>query len=340
MTTRRTHPLLELDEELGALIPEARHEQARAQLQVEVHRLAPGPLAAARMATTNPEHVGLLLLDGVVSREVVVSDTVSTELLGPGDVVRPWAIHDEVPMLKLEIRWSALTESRVAVLDRRFAGRLTQWPEVNSVLIDRLNERAQRLAVTQAISQLNRVDRRILALFWHLADRWGRMTSDGVLVPLTLSHRMLGQLVGARRPTVSTAVAKLAERDELIRRDNGTWVIRGEPVGLPSGEARRVVPIRRRLIGAESGDEPLGSSLSPHPDETQDQAAVAGAAGAELRAALSRLRDDSAVQVEQLRETARRSEEMVRTSTQRANVRRQEREKRFRRRDGDPAKPR
>ena len=60
---------------------------------------------------------------------------------------------------------------------------------------------------TQAISQLVRVDRRLLALFWHLAERWGRVTGDGVLVPLTLSHRMLSQLVGARRPTVSTALS-------------------------------------------------------------------------------------------------------------------------------------
>ena len=68
MTTRRTHPLLELDAELGALLPDARHEQARAQLQVEVHRLAPGPLAADPLAATNPEHVGLLLLDGSFAR--------------------------------------------------------------------------------------------------------------------------------------------------------------------------------------------------------------------------------------------------------------------------------
>ena len=79
--------------------------------------------------------------------------------------------------------------------------------------VERLTQRAQRLAVTQAISQLNRVDRRLLTLFWHLAERWGRMTPDGVLIPLTLSHRMLSQLVGARRPTVSTALAELAERE-------------------------------------------------------------------------------------------------------------------------------
>jgi len=328
MTMRRTHSLLELDEELGELVPEARLGAAHVQLQVEVHRLAAGPLSAT-MAEASPEHVGLLLLEGVVSREVVVSDTVSTELLGPGDVVRPWTMHGDNQMLQLEIRWNALTESRVAVLDRRFAGRLTQWPEVNSVLIDRLNERAQRLAVTQAISQLNRVDRRILALFWHLADRWGRVTPDGVLVPLTLSHRMLGQLVGARRPTVSTAVAKLAERGDLCRRDNGTWIVKGEPVGLPAGDAQRVVPIRRRLIGQEPVPEPAGNGAGEvTPQEAQRL--ITSASAAELRATVARLRSDSIHHVEQLRTIATQSEEMVRISREGARARAAQRQSRRR----------
>jgi Crp-like helix-turn-helix domain len=56
-----------------------------------------------------------------------------------------------------------------------------------------------------------------MALFWHLAERWGRVSGNGVLVPLALTHRILGQLVGARRPTVSTALRELANREQLIR---------------------------------------------------------------------------------------------------------------------------
>ncbi len=265
MTPRRTLPLLDLDPDLGQLLSGERRAEAHAQLQVEARRLPEGPWSAGRLAGTNPEHVGLLLLEGVVSREVVVADTVSTELLGPGDVLRPWAMNEAPSLLRTTVRWNALTECRVAVLDRRFGNRLSQWPEVNSLLIDRLNDRAQRLATTQAISQLNRVDRRLLALFWHLAERWGRITTDGVAVPLTLSHRMLGQLVGARRPTVSTAIGELARRDELVRRPNGTWLLKGDPAGLPSGEAVRIIPIRRKLIGREpfTGPSPRDRPAEP-----------------------------------------------------------------------------
>src|SRR5215216_6173303 len=211
MSQRRKLPLLDVDPDLGALLPDDRLDAARRDLDAEVYRLAQGPWSVGG-DDANPEHVGLLLVDGVIARELVVSDTVSTELLGPGDVVRPWSLQESPALLQLTVRWIALTESRVAVLDRRFGAHLARWPEVNAALIDRVNGRAKRLAVTQAISQLNRVDRRLLALFWHLAERWGRMTKDGVAVPLTLSHRMLGQLVGARRPPVTSSCAAATGR--------------------------------------------------------------------------------------------------------------------------------
>ena len=122
-----------------------------------------------------------------------------------------------------------LSPITVAVLDRRFAAELAAAPRSPRVLFDRLGERSIRLATTQAISQLTRVDRRLRALFWHLAERWGRVGGEGVDRPLALTHRILGQLVGARRPTVSTALSELAERDELVRRPDGSWLLRGRP---------------------------------------------------------------------------------------------------------------
>ena len=103
--------------------------------------------------------------------------------------------------------------------------------------------------MTQAIAQLNGVDRRVLALFWHLAERWGHISSAGIEVPLRTPHRMVAQAVGARRPTVSTAIANLQARDELTRRLDGGWVLHGEPVGMPNDEVRRVVALRRRRPG-------------------------------------------------------------------------------------------
>ena len=226
--------LLEADPDLGVLLSDARRAEAERELVVRTHRLAVGPWDVTRLTGANADHVGLLILDGVLSRELIVADHVSAELLGPGDLVRPWQGTARASLLPVDALWSVLSTLTVAVLDRRFAAEAARYPELTAALLDRMSERSLRLATTQAISQLTRVDRRLKALFWHLAERWGRVSGDGVIVPLALTHRILGQLVGARRPTVSTALSELAERDELVRRPDGSWLLRGDP---PDAEA-------------------------------------------------------------------------------------------------------
>jgi CRP/FNR family cyclic AMP-dependent transcriptional regulator len=250
MTDRRA-PLLDLDPDLGELMQDGRLAAAHHALICTVHTLKPGPWDAERLRDTGPEHVGLMVVEGLIAREVVLSDNVCCELLGPGDLIRPWQFHP-AQLLRAEVRWTVLDAGRVAVLDRRLASQLAQFPEVNAMLIDRLCERAQRLAVSQAISQLNGVDRRLLALFWQLAERWGKVAGDGVSVTLPLPHRLIAELVGARRPTVSTALGQLADRG-LLARDGETWLLRGDPVGVPTGEAARVIRGRRRRFDRGDG---------------------------------------------------------------------------------------
>jgi hypothetical protein len=239
--------LLDADPDLGGLLAGVRREQAERELVVRTHRLPVGGWDVSRLAGATADHIGLLILQGVLSRELVVADHVSAELLGPGDLVRPWQPASRSSLLPVEAVWSVLSPLVMAVLDRRFAVEAARYPEVTATLFDRLSERSLRLATTQAISQLTRVDRRLKALFWHLAERWGRVSGDGVIVPLALTHRILGQLVGARRPTVSTALGELAERGELTRRVDGSWVLRGSP---PDASALG----RRRALAGRPGD--------------------------------------------------------------------------------------
>ena len=220
--------LLEADPEIGALLAPDRRVEAEEALIVRVLRLPVGSWDVSALSRASAGHLGLLVLDGVIARDVIVADNVSAELVGPGDVIRPWQEPNET-LLPVGVEWSVLSPARLAVLDRSFAIRSARWPEITAALFDRLGERSLRLATHQAISQLTRVDRRLLALLWHLAERWGRVAGDGVVVPLALTHRILGQLVGARRPTVSTALGELAQRGELTRRPDGAWLLRGDP---------------------------------------------------------------------------------------------------------------
>ena len=202
--------------------------------------------------------------------------------------MRPWHIEGPPELLPVTVRWNALADVRLALIDRRAGAQLGRYPEISAVIVDRLSERAQRLAITQAISQLNRVDRRLLALFWHLAERWGRVSRDGIAVPLALSHRLIGELVGARRPTVSTALAELARAGQLIRRDDGTWLLTGEPVASSAG-AVEVIRQRRRLMPDERGGGRAGSRRAASCRRTRTTAASA-ALRSSLEAARARCR--------------------------------------------------
>jgi CRP/FNR family cyclic AMP-dependent transcriptional regulator len=270
--------LLEADPELGALLTPGRRTEAERELLVRTHRLSVGPWDVSRLAGASADHVGLLVLDGVISRELVVADHVSAELLGPGDLVRPWQGASAAGLLPVQAIWSVLSTVTLAVLDRRFAAEAARYPEITAALFDRLGERSLRLATTQAISQLTRVDRRLKALFWHLAERWGRVSGDGVVVPLALTHRILGQLVGARRPTVSTALSELADREELIRRPDGSWLLRGDPPDAqtlarrPTAAELRgqdVLRPTRRFAREEAPSEPLIEAVDRLPDPVE-----------------------------------------------------------------------
>jgi hypothetical protein len=245
---RNAARLLELDPELGHLLGPERLAGATQELLVRLTNLDVGQWDGDRLAGVDPANVGLLLLAGVMAREVVLGDTVSTELVGPGDVIRPWQMYGTPELLTVELRWNVLAPIRAAVLDKRFAAQLGAYPEINAVIVDRLSERALRLSITQAISQLNRVDQRLLALFWHLAERWGRVARDGIAIPLVLSHRLIGELIGARRPTVSTAMGKLGREGQLVRRADGTWLLTGEPVAVSAPIKSEVIAQRRRLM--------------------------------------------------------------------------------------------
>ena len=63
----------------------------------------------SRLAGATADHVGLLIIDGILSRELVVADHVSAELLGPGDLVRPWQPASRTGLLPVDAVWTVLS---------------------------------------------------------------------------------------------------------------------------------------------------------------------------------------------------------------------------------------
>jgi hypothetical protein len=52
-------------------------------------------------------------------------------------------------------------------------------------------------------------------------------------------------MVGARRPSVTTALGQLMARGDLERRADGEWILRGDPPeSAPAAPLRTEVPVR------------------------------------------------------------------------------------------------
>lgn len=112
------------------------------------------------------------------------------------------------------------------MLDRRFAAETARWPSVAAALLEKAVARARSMHFQLAVCHLTRVEERLLVTFWHLADRFGRMTSRGVTLPLPLPHRTLASIVGARRPSVTSALTVLRDEGRVERIEDG-WLLPG-----------------------------------------------------------------------------------------------------------------
>jgi CRP/FNR family transcriptional regulator, cyclic AMP receptor protein len=171
--------------------------------------------------------VGLLVLDGLLVRRVGARGRYGAELLGPGDLLRPWEHDGEDSTLPFETSFHVMERLALAILDRRATVRMAPYPEVISALVGRAMQRARHDVVNMAITHYPRIDRRLLLLLWHLAERWGRVTPDGIRIPMRLTHTLLADLVAARRPSVTTAFAQLEDEGHLSRHEN-VIVLHGE----------------------------------------------------------------------------------------------------------------
>jgi hypothetical protein len=217
--------LLDADPDLGErLSPEAR-QRAGETLQVRVATIAPGPWEPPQMG---PAAIGLLVIDGLMVRRVHIGPSSSAELLGPTDMLRP-GDNELVPVLPDTSEWRILQETRLAVLDARITAAIGSWPELTAAVCARLLRRSRSLAYLMAAQNFTRVTDRLLAALWHMASMWGRVSARGTILPFRLTHEMLGEIIGARRPTTTQAVIALEQRGLLLRDAHRRFVLLGGP---------------------------------------------------------------------------------------------------------------
>jgi CRP-like cAMP-binding protein len=182
---------------------------------------------------------GALILEGLILIRIDAGSRSHIEMLGPGDVVSPWVGTGKELSTPSVVTASVVSRTRVALLDRRFALRTARWPEIHAALVGRCIERSRRLSLQSAINALPRIEERVEVTLWELAYRFGRVTREGIVVDLPISHSQLADIVAAQRPSVSTAVVRLESQGRIVRTARRTLLLRGTPPAMLSSLARQ-----------------------------------------------------------------------------------------------------
>jgi CRP/FNR family transcriptional regulator, cyclic AMP receptor protein len=202
--------LLDADGELADEFDVRARIAARQLATARVLQVGAGECDLAPWFEASGEGLGLLILEGLLALETRVGDRTAAELVGPGDLLQPSGPAAD-QLLARTCGWRVLSPARLALLDGEFADRVRPFPQIIRALLRRACRRPVELDVLRAITSQPRLEVRLVLLLWHLATRWGRVEPSGVRLSLPLTHRLLGQLVAAERPSVSHALKRLAQ---------------------------------------------------------------------------------------------------------------------------------
>jgi DNA-binding transcriptional ArsR family regulator len=223
MRAPRSHlSLIDVDPELAAAIGDLDRERARRTLVARVHRLPVGPVDVRALGLA-ASTFALLVVRGALLYEARAADGRMVDFVTRGDLLLPFFPVPERTRGQMQL--TATEPVLFAALDQRFVQTAAVWPELMVVVQRRLSEQQLRIALHGAICQLPNAEQRVMAMLWHLADRIGIVTADGIVLARPLSHRTIAELIGARRPTVSFALRTLRERGHLRRREDGSWLL-------------------------------------------------------------------------------------------------------------------
>ena len=162
---------------------------------------------------------GLLLVRSLhpdSSRPTVVG------LARPGAVLLPPEAHEEL---------QALADSSLTVLTPSAHEALLRVPGVAAAVVegisDQLRERQESLAQLSIIRHVERVRYKLT----QLARTHGKVTGGGVRIDLPLTQRLLAEMIGSARETVSLALAELTQKG-FVRREGHFYVVAVAPSNL------------------------------------------------------------------------------------------------------------
>lgn len=150
-------------------------------------------------------------------------------VLGPGEMFGELSLFD--PGLRTSTA-TALTEARVYRLGN---AQLMPWlagrPEVAAALLQALARRLRRTNEAMADLVFSDVPGRVAKALMELGEKFGSMTTNGLLVTHDMTQEELAQLVGASRETVNKALADFAQRGWIQLESRQVLIVDVERLG-------------------------------------------------------------------------------------------------------------
>lgn len=275
--------LFEAEPDLARYLSQEDRVQA-AQVRLPTIELPTGALNLEAALMRRGAFAGLVL-QGMVVESMRLGEHAGLRLVGPGDILSLTSMPTSMLVLEGECRVTVST--RLALFERELLVAGRRWPWLIAGLHSRMAEQTERLTTQLMICQLPRVDDRLLAMMWLLAESWGQVTASGTVVPIELTHSALGGLIGARRPTVTLALSELTERGAIMRQADG-WLLLEPPRAPEAVQSETIGTPRllRTLVDVWSEEA--------RPDDDDDKLVADRAAYAQLRDTVARLRAEHA----------------------------------------------
>ena len=196
----RRIPLLEIDPDLVASIT-TEERRLLAGIWVPTVNL---PAEAFDITSLFERHdaLGMIVLDGLLMHYLQIGAQPGLRILGTGDVVP--ARGAPTSELIVGAAWRASSDTSVAILGREFVLGAAHAPRLLVSLGARMAEQTERLTAQLMISQLPRVEDRLLAMLWLLAESFGHVTPAGIAVPSSSRMRFsAASSVPVDRPSAS-----------------------------------------------------------------------------------------------------------------------------------------
>ena len=229
------------DDKLGRSAPSIKRAslvaalpEVLASVPAEDHPLAERtlivPLVSARdedladvISTQIPGAFDFLIVEGVVLKETTLARQSALELLGPGDLLAPPLTSARQLEARANSRYLAHGRASLAAVEDQVRQAARRWPGIADFLHDHLARQTHHASMHLAMLHLPRVEDRLIALFSDLAERFGHIAADGILIDLPLTHEIIGGLVASRRPTVTLALQQLASNGMIARLEGDRW---------------------------------------------------------------------------------------------------------------------